>query len=111
MKIYLFKETLSYWWEFSNLIQIDHFDESSSLQLQQSSLMKGKLLDTNSSLRRNSIALMKIPYFRENSVNMIEIDSIMKTYHCNKIHHYDENLWPQIYHFYYLGSVHQCDQR
>ena len=84
MKIYRFKETISHWGKYPNIKKINHFDESSSLRWKHSSLIKGELLDEKSSLGWNSIALMKIRYFGENFVNMIELDSIMKIYHCDE---------------------------
>ena len=49
--------------------------------------------------------LMITPYLGGNTVNMIEIDRIMKIYY-----HCDENSSSQIYDFGYLGSAYQCDQ-
>ena len=90
-KIYRLNETLSHWWKFTKLINIemDHFEK--------------KTFGWRIEFWWKSNALMKIPFFGEKSLKMIEIDRFVKIYHC------DENSSSQIYHFGYLGSVYQCD--
>ena len=67
-----------------NFMKIDNLDERSSPPYKHSSPIKGKFLDEKLSLWWSSMALMKIHYFGENFVKMIELDNIMKIYHCDE---------------------------